>query len=152
MNTDFNLVSELHDKTLVIKTDETISHFTKQDDIGILSTSNPQGFAETHRMRTDFSLGKHTLSVRMDKFQGIFNCDDMSCTGVVYVIDHGGQGRGFPAARRSGDQDQALIEFCDLFYYRREIEFLNFHDFSRNNPKDSTDAPVLKKHVASKSG
>jgi hypothetical protein len=61
-------------------------------------------------MRVDLALVDEALLVRVHKLDGVFDGDDVVRAVFVDEIDDRRQRGGFPAARRTGDEHQALLQ------------------------------------------
>ena len=88
-----------------------IPHLPQEDDIGGLTKGGAQGPHIAHRIPRHLALGDDAILVPVQIFDGVFDGDDMGVAGAVELIDHAGEGGGFTAASRAGDEHQA---FCSL--------------------------------------
>ncbi len=86
-----------------------VTHFPNQNHVGGL----PQGRAERRNIAfgvaRDLPLGHDALFVPVQKFDPVFDGDDVAAPGAVDPVDDAGEGGGFPASGGAGDQHQALF-------------------------------------------
>ena len=86
-----------------------IAHFAHEDDVGILAERGLQRIGEGQRMDAQLALVDETFLCFMDELDRIFDGDDVAFEGVVEIIHHRGERRGFAGAGRAGHKDQALF-------------------------------------------
>ncbi len=67
----------------------------------------------------------------MDKFDGIFQADDIHLAISIDVIDHRGECRRFPSAGRTGHQNHALVMVAEFLYDRWHAKFVQRRYFVR---------------------
>ena len=88
----------------------------------------------------------------MYKFNRIFDRNDVVPSLEVGVIHHRREGRVLAGTRRSGHQDQSLLEHGKSFQDRRETKLVQGHDVRRNQAKDGGDTVFLLKEVRAVAG
>ncbi len=84
-----------------------VSHFTNQDDIGILTQCTFERVGEGFGVGADFALADEAIFGLVNKFNRVFDGEDMSFFGFVAVVDHCSQGGGFTGASGAGNQTDA---------------------------------------------
>ena len=62
----------------------------------------------------EFSLVNRGLFVAVQKFNGIFDGENVNGIFLVHFVDDRGQRRRFAGAGWAGDQDDAVFEFADF--------------------------------------
>ena len=65
-------------------------------------------------MNPQFSLLDETFFGRVHEFDGIFDGEKVTFSGVVNEIDHGCQGGRFSATGRTGYQNESLFMFAEF--------------------------------------
>ena len=85
--------------------------------------------------------------VLMDKFNRVFDRDDMTVSGPVDIVDHGGESRGFSASGRTRHQDQPLVESAEICDNGRQIQLLEGHDSCRDHTGYNPDSVQIAEHV-----
>ena len=93
------------------------------DHIRILPHGAPHGLPESAGMRTDFPLRNQRFHIRMQKFDGVFDRQDMFSLRLVDLVDDRTQCGGFSAAGGTGDQDQPALFPAKSLQHRRQIQF-----------------------------
>ena len=72
-------------------------------------------------MGVDFPLIDEAAVVRVHKFDGIFDGDNVIGATFIDVVDHGGQGGGFTTTRWSGHEHESLMELTKLLQCEGEV-------------------------------
>ena len=88
-----------------------------------------------------------TTGAFMDKFDGIFDGQNMIFSGSIRHIDNGRKGRGFAASGRSCNNDQPSGQSSQFGNDRREAKLFCGHDFAWNFPKYRRNPVFLRKKV-----
>ncbi len=83
----------------------------------------------------------------MQKFDRIFNGDDVFRARRVNAVDHGREGRGLAGAGDAGDQHQAARHVANLFHNFGQIKFVERANFGRNDAQHQANVAALLKHV-----
>ena len=63
--------------------------------------------AKRVEVRAQFALVESGLALRMDELDRVFQRDDVDGLGLVDLVQHRGQRRGFAGAGGAGDEHQA---------------------------------------------
>ncbi len=87
-----------------------IPHFAQQNHVGRLPQRRPKSADIAFGIVGNFPLADHAFFVPVQIFNRVLQRDDMAVSGAVDQVDHTGQGGGFAAARRSGDQHKPLFQ------------------------------------------
>ena len=103
-----------------------VAHFADQNHVGVLTQGGAQRGREVRGVDFDFALVDEALLVAVQKFDGVFNGDDVIGAGGVDAVDHGGQGGGLAGTGGAGDQHQAALLFADLVDDAREDSVLRW--------------------------
>ena len=98
-------------------------------------------------MSAHLSVIHHTALALVDKFNRIFNSDNVIFSGLVRLVDNGRQCRGFATPCGACDQYQASGECGQLGYDRRQAQVLNCEDVAGNFSKDRPDTVSLHKII-----
>src|SRR5208283_5841067 len=88
----------------------------------------------------------------MEIFNGIFYGYNVLLTLTVDPVDHGGQGGGFAAARRSRDQNQPPGFLAQVRNDFGQSQFLECFDLKRDGPKSAGHNPPLDENIRAKPG
>ena len=83
----------------------------------------------------------------MQKFDRVFDGDDVLGARRVDAIDHRGQRRRFAGAGDAGDQHQAARHVADLLHHLGQEQFVERADLGRNDAKHQSDVAALLKDV-----
>jgi hypothetical protein len=86
----------------------------------------------------------------MHKLYGVFDGEYVRVSFVIYVINHGGQGGGFPGASRPSQQTQASRLIGYLFEYGWAIELFQTHDLRWDVAKNSACTTVMIESIDAK--
>src|SRR4026209_2097358 len=84
-----------------------VSHFTDENNVGILSKGAAQSLSKRTSVDINPSLRDEGLFVLMEELYRILNRDDVAIPLLVYVIDDRRQRGRFARTRRAGHQDQS---------------------------------------------
>ena len=80
----------------------TIANFSNQNHIRVFTQSGFEAVRKGRYVFSDFALRYGRFFIALDVFNGVFQCNDMSWTRCVDVINHGRQGRGFARTCSAG--------------------------------------------------
>src|SRR5262245_19092565 len=110
-----------------------IAHFTDEDHIRVLTKRAAQSFAE--RLGDDFyfTLTDERLLVAMQKFDGIFDRNDVLSAIRVDVVDDGRQTRGLSATGCSCDQHKSAPLLADLLKNLGQLQLVDGVDVCWND-------------------
>ena len=84
-----------------------VAHLPNQNHVGGLPQRRAERRDISGGVARDFPLAHDALFVAVQKFNRVLNRDDVAAAGAVDFVDDAGEGGGFAASRRSGDQHQA---------------------------------------------
>ena len=87
------------------------------------------------------------LLVAVQKFDGVFDGDDVIGAGGVDAVDHGGQRGRFTGTGGAGDEHQPALLFANLFDDVRQIEFFDGANLGGNDAQHHADVAALLKYV-----
>ena len=99
-----------------------VAHFADENDFGRLAQGGAQAVGEAVEISAQFALVERGHVVRMNKFDRVFQRDDVNGLGVVDLVEDGGQRGGFAGAGRAGDQHQAGFFARNLLDDLREVQ------------------------------
>src|SRR3989339_1678720 len=91
-----------------------VADFTHQNHVRRLAQGVFQGGFPAVGVNPDFALRDHAVFVRVDKFDRVFDGDDVTVGGAVAPVDHGGQGGGFARSGRSHHDAQPAFAVDDF--------------------------------------
>ena len=92
-----------------------IAHFTEHDDVRVLPQDIFERVMKRLRVQSDFALFNDTLVVFKNKFNRVFERDDVLFEIAVDVLDHRRKRGGLAATGRPGHQHDAARGFRDQF-------------------------------------
>ena len=70
-----------------------VTHLAHEDNIGILAKGAAQCRGKAFGMQPDLTMIDYAVLALMDKFDRVFNCQDMVFPGLIRFIDNGGKCR-----------------------------------------------------------
>ncbi len=70
-----------------------VAHFAHQDHVRVLAQAGAQRRGKRGRVHFDFTLVDESFFVAVQKFDGVFDRDDVLGTPGVDAVNHSGQGR-----------------------------------------------------------
>jgi cell division protein ZapA (FtsZ GTPase activity inhibitor) len=79
----------------------------------------------------------------MHELDGVLHRQDMTVFRFIFMVDHGGQRRGFAGTGRAGDQHHAAWIVRDLFEDLGGLELFERQDRGGNGPEDGKRPAVL---------
>src|SRR5208282_5040214 len=124
-----------------------VAHFAHQNDIWILTERSAQGCRERRRIDFDLALVHVAFFVAVQKFDGVFDGDDVLGARRIDAVDHGGEGGRFARAGHSGDQHQTARHVANLLDYLRQEQFVKRADFGGNDAEHQSHIAALLKYV-----
>ena len=83
----------------------------------------------------------------MQKFDGIFNGDDVFGAGGVDAVDHGGEGGRLARSGDAGHEHQSARHVADLFDDFGKKQFIEGADFGGNDAEDEPHIAALLEDV-----
>src|SRR5918996_3097113 len=98
-------------------------------------------------MPPNLAVVDNTALATMDKFQGVFNRDDMILTVLIGVIDDCCEGSRFSTSRRTRNQDKPFLKHGELSNDMRQAQLFSAHDCARDEAEDRTDPMELPEEV-----
>ncbi len=87
-----------------------VSHLADEDNVRIFPEGPPQSRTKRDGVEADFSMVDDTALTLVDKFDRIFNGQDMIFPVTVRIVDHCRQSRRLSAAGRTCDQHQPFAQ------------------------------------------
>ena len=99
-----------------------VADFADQDDLGGLSQGGAQAVGKGVEVAPQFALAERGLEMRMQKFNRVFQRDDMGLVGLVDFVQHGRQRGGLAAAGGAGHKNEAVLFLDDLPEHRRQMK------------------------------
>ncbi len=90
-----------------------VAHFADQNYVGVLTKSGAQRGREVRGVHFHFALVDEAALVAMQKFDGVFDGDQVIGAVGVDAVDHGGEGGGLTGTGGAGDQHQPALLFAD---------------------------------------
>ena len=112
-----------------------LSHFSNDNDIGILPEDVNQCAAEGLGICGDFLLNNDGFAVFVNKLNGVLDGHHFTSTFLVDVIDHTIQRRRLTRSSRTGDQKQAAWTQRHFQHLGRESELFMRRDMSSTESK-----------------
>jgi hypothetical protein len=100
-----------------------IADFADENDVGRLPQSIFKRRLERMGVESNLTLSDDGFFVPVDKFNGVFDGDDVTGFRSVTVVDHGSQSSRFAGSRGPDHQHQPALRHGDVFQYVRQIEF-----------------------------
>src|SRR5574341_92569 len=88
----------------------------------------------------------------MDKFDGVFDGQDMAFESFVEIVDHARKRGRFTGTRRTGNEDQSFLLLSELLENWRHAELFESENFCRNRPEDRRLSLALHKNVDTETG
>src|SRR4029077_14377740 len=93
----------------------TIAHLTDENDFGSLAQGSAESQRKGRRIAMKLALVNGGFLVPVQKFDGVFDGEDMECLVGVHLVDDGGECGGFARASGAGNQDDAVPQVHDFF-------------------------------------
>src|SRR5688572_22947140 len=84
-----------------------VPHFAHEDHVRVLSQAAPEGLGERTGVHVHLSLCDERLLVLMEKFDRVFDGDDVAISLLVYMVDHRRQRGRFTGTRSTGYEDES---------------------------------------------
>ena len=114
---------------------------------GILTQAGAQRRRKRRCIDFDFALVDVALFVAVQKFDRVFDGDDVLGAGGVDAIHHGSEGGRLTGAGNAGYQDQAARHVANLLDHLGQIEFVERANLGGNHAEHEADVAALLKHV-----
>jgi len=87
----------------------TVAHLAYEYDFRRLAQRGAQGERESWCVAVQLALMNGGFFVAMQKFDGIFDGENMKSLIHIHFVDNGGEGGGFAGAGGTGHQDDAVL-------------------------------------------
>ena len=129
-----------------------IAHFANENDFGSLAQGGAQGQRKGRRIAVELALVNGGLLVAVQKFDGIFDGQDVKGLVFVHLVDDGGERGGFSRSGGAGDQDDAVAEVHDIFELRRKVQLFETGNTIGNHAHDDGVAAALAKDIDAEAG
>src|ERR1700674_707494 len=124
-----------------------IAHFADQNHVRILTKRSPQRRRERWRIHFHLALIYVAFFVAVQKFDRVFDRDDMLGASRVDAVHHGSKRRRLARARHPGHQHQSARHVADLLNHLRQKQFVERADLRRNDAQHQSHIAALLKHV-----
>src|SRR5882762_714851 len=128
----------------------TVAHFAYQDDFRRLAQRGAKGERECWRVAVQFALMNGCFFVAMQKFDGIFDGENMEGLLHIHFVDYGGQRRGFAGAGWASYQDDSVLDVNDFFESGREFQVIEAGNLVGDNAHDDGATATLAENVDAK--
>ena len=114
-----------------------VAHFADQHHVRVFAEGGAQGVGEALGVGVQFALVDQAVLVHVHKFDRVLDGEDVLVPLGVDLVDHGGQGRGFARAGRSGHQDQPARLVAQLADNGGQAQLVEGLDLERNDAEDA---------------
>ena len=121
-----------------------VTHFADEDHVRVLAQRHLERLGETVRVAAHFALVDHATLVLVQKFNRVFDGQDMLVPFLVDLVDHGGKRRGLTGTGGTGDQDEAGGARRELGHDFGQAQFLEGLDLQRDDTEGEGDATTLQ--------
>ena len=125
-----------------------IRNFPQHDHVRALAQSGMQRPGKGAGIRAHLPLADDAASVGMQVFDGIFDGDDVAVPGAVDPVYHAGQGGGFAAACRAGDQHDARFQVAKFHHFFRNADLFWIRHAVTHHPQHRRQRTPLAEGVA----
>ena len=121
----------------------SVADFANQDNIRRLA----QGIFQRNRpifgIYADFALGDDAVFMLVDKFNRIFDGDNVVEAVFVSIVDKGGEGSGLARTCTADKNNQTAFSEGDVFQNRWQIERFKFRDIAGNGAEYQSSCAAL---------
>jgi hypothetical protein len=124
-----------------------VAHFADQDDVRILTQAGAQRGGKRWGIDFHFALVDVTLFVAVQKFDWVFDGDDVLGASGIDAVHHGSEGRGLTGARNARYQDKAARHIANLLDHLGQKELVERANLGGNHAEHKADVAALLKHV-----
>src|SRR5258705_8210382 len=124
-----------------------IAHFADKDDFGSLTECAAKRSRKRRRIAVEFALVNGRFFVAMEKFDGVFNGEDVEGFFLVHSVDDGGKSGGFAGAGGAGDEDDAVAQAGDFLELGRQFQVVEVGNAIRNHAHDDGAGTALAEDV-----
>ncbi len=111
-----------------------------------------KGMSKGMRIGAHFALAYNAVLVLVKKLDGILDRNNMAAPVLIYMVDHGSQGRRFAASCRTCDQDQPPGLHGHIFQDRGKLELINGEGACRDDPDGRSPGASLEIHIDPETG
>ena len=95
-----------------------VTHLSKEDNIGALTKRSPERYFIAFCIRTHLTLAYNTLFMTMQKFQRVFQCNDMFFPRAVNLFNQTGKCCRLSTSCGTCYKNKTLSVFCKLHNLR----------------------------------
>ncbi len=120
-----------------------IADLAHEQNVGILPQHAAQRLAEAIGVGSNFALVDATFDISMEKFDRIFDRDDVRVPVLVDVVEHRREGRRFSGSRDSRDENQAAGHQRDSLAHLGEVELRDGLGLERHGSERIGDRSAL---------
>ena len=124
-----------------------ISQLPDENHIRVLSSGRSQCLGEAWGVSSNFPLVDEAILVAVDKFDRIFDGDDVIVLRRVDEIDDRRKGSRFPRAGRARYDDQTTSGIRQLLKLGWQSELLDGHDLCWDDPENRARSALLAEEV-----
>ena len=129
-----------------------IAQFADQDHLRRLSQRRPHRQGKVRRIAVQLSLVDGGLLVIVQKFDGIFDGDDMASLLFVDAVQQSRQGGRFSRTARPGHQNNSVPQTRYFSKLSRQAQGGEFRHRGWNHPHDHRAAAALDEYIHPKAG
>ena len=127
-----------------------IAQLTYKDNVRILAKCGSQRLIETQSIPMHFTLVDQRLLAFVDKFDRIFNGQDMIGLIVVDVVNHRGQRRRLAGTGGPRHENDTAGMHGQVFEYGRGTKIIQRQDLRGDSSENSRRAAILVKCIHTK--
>src|SRR5437764_1245311 len=124
-----------------------VAHFTDQDHVRVLTQTGAKRRGKRRRIDFHLALVHESPFVAMQKFDRIFDGDDVFGTLRIYAIDHRGQCGRLTRTGYARNQDEPARFVADFFDDLRQIQLVEHANLSGNHAQYQSNVAALLEDV-----
>ena len=102
-----------------------VPHLPDDNNVRVLSEGMFQGLGHRKSIIPQLPLDNLGIDIAMRIFNRVLQGQDMARLVDIDILDDGGLGRGFAAADRTGDDNQASFQFGEFLINIRQLQFVD---------------------------
>ena len=125
----------------------TVTHLANQNNFWRLPQRGPQRHRKRRRVAVQFTLMDYAILMRVQKFDRIFNGENMKRLLLVNEINDRRKRRRLAGTGRSGHQHDSIAESGYVPQFLGQIEFGKARDIRWNNAHNHSAASPLHENV-----
>src|SRR5713226_7276882 len=124
-----------------------VAHFADQNHVGVLTQGGAQRGGKVRGVHFDFALIDEALLIAVEKFDGVFDGDQVFGAVGVDAVDHRRQRGGLTGTGGSGNQHQPALFFANFGDDGGKVQFVRGANFRRDDAQHHADVAALLKDV-----